>query len=160
MPSFIHSLQQSVRQSVAVGLHCKPATLNPEPSSLQQLVAALEYMHHHNVAHRDLKLDNLLLMDTAPPRLKLCDFGFAKKWEEDDRTMYTQIGTPVYMSPQQINSKKSRCGYDAVKADVWALGVLIFVMLLGMFPFDHTDHPDPNSSDAHVEVGAGVNVYI
>lgn len=35
---------------------------------------------------------------------------------------------------------------------MWACGVLLFVMLLGMFPFDHAEHPDPNSSDAHVEV--------
>jgi serine/threonine protein kinase len=56
-------------------------------------------------------------------------------------------------SPQLISSKSSKQGYDAQKADVWACGVLLFVMLLGMFPFEHSEHPDPNSSDAHVEVG-------
>ncbi len=64
----------------------------------------------------------------------------------------TQIGTPVYMSPELISCKSSKSGYDATKADVWACGILLFVMLLGMFPYDHTEHPDPNSSDAHVEV--------
>ena len=68
--------------------------------------------------------------------------------------MYTQIGTPVYMSPQLISSRQTKAGYDATKADVWACGVLLFVMLLGMFPFEHTEHPDPNSSEAHVEVRA------
>lgn len=67
--------------------------------------------------------------------------------------MYTQIGTPVYMSPQLISSKgEEGGGYDAQKADVWACGVLLFVMMLGMFPFEHSDHPDPNSSQAHAEV--------
>jgi len=66
--------------------------------------------------------------------------------------MFTQIGTPVYMSPQLINSKDTDHGYDAQKADVWACGVLLFVMMLGMFPFEHSDHPDPNSSQAHAEV--------
>jgi len=56
-------------------------------------------------------------------------------------------------SPQLINSKTTEGkGYDAQKADVWACGVLLFVMMLGMFPFEHSDHPDPNSSQAHAEV--------
>ncbi|MEW5307987.1 MAG: hypothetical protein WDW38_000382 [Sanguina aurantia] len=118
----------------------------------QQFLFAVEYLHSHHVAHRDLKLDNIVLDDQVPPRIKLCDFGFAKNWDEDSN-MQTQIGTPVYMSPQLINMKQNQGkGYDATKADVWACGVLLFVMLLGMFPFEHTDHPDPNSSAAHVEV--------
>lgn len=63
-----------------------------------------------------------------------------------------QIGTPVYMCPQLISCKQNGASYDATKADIWACGVLLFVMLLGMFPYDHTEHPDPNSSDAHMEV--------
>lgn len=82
---------------------------------------------------------------------QVCDFGFAKNWDTESN-MFTQIGTPVYMSPQLISAKTSQTGYDAVKADVWACGVLLFVMLHGMFPYDHPEHPDPNSSDAHVEV--------
>lgn len=42
--------------------------------------------------------------------------------------------------------------YSARAADVWACGVMLFAMLLGRFPFDHENHPDPNSSDAQVEV--------
>lgn len=53
-------------------------------------------MHHNHVAHRDLKLDNIVLDANKPPRIKLCDFGFAKNWE-DESNMFTQIGTPVYM---------------------------------------------------------------
>ncbi len=66
-----------------------------------------------------------------------------------------QIGTPVYMSPQLISAKAGADGYDATKADIWACGILLFVMLWGCFPYDHTEHPDPNSSDAHVEVREG-----
>lgn len=117
----------------------------------KQFLSAVEYLHQNHVAHRDLKLDNIVLDKSVPPRIKLCDFGFAKNWDEQSN-MYTQIGTPVYMSPQVISSKNNNQGYDAQKADVWACGVLLFVMLLGMFPFEHSEHPDPNSSDAHVEV--------
>lgn len=43
-------------------------------------------------------------------------------------------------------------GYDGQKADIWASGVLLFVMLLGMFPYEHAEHPDPNTSAAQIEV--------
>ena len=60
--------------------------------------------------------------------------------------------TPVYMSPELINSRNGAKGYDGKSVDVWASGVLLIVMLLGTFPFDHTEHPDPNTSEAHLEV--------
>jgi serine/threonine-protein kinase SRK2 len=62
------------------------------------------------------------------------------------------------MSPELINSNRGGAGggtgkgYDGALADVWAAGVLLIVMLLGTFPFDHTEHPDPNTSEAHLEV--------
>ena len=67
--------------------------------------------------------------------------------------------TPVYMSPELINRRNQPTGgdgkpigYDGKLVDVWAGGVLLIVMLLGTFPFDHTEHPDPNSPEAHLEV--------
>eukprot|EP00887_Chlorella_sp_A99_P003726 scaffold7.g3726.t1 len=114
-------------------------------------LAAVKYCHRHCVAHRDLKLDNTLLDNSDPPIIKICDFGFAKTWSEE-ANMFTQIGTPVYMSPELINSKNGKLGYDGRSVDVWASGILLLVMLLGSFPFDHTEHPDPNTSEAHLEV--------
>lgn len=58
--------------------------------------------------------------------------------------------TPVYMSPELIQSNGK--GYDGRSVDIWASGVLLIVMLLGQFPFDHIDNPDPNSKDAQDEV--------
>lgn len=60
--------------------------------------------------------------------------------------------TPVYMSPELINSRNGAKGYDGKSVDVWASGVLLIVMMLGTFPFDHTENPDPNTSEAHLEV--------
>ncbi|GIL84746.1 hypothetical protein Vretifemale_13356 [Volvox reticuliferus] len=119
----------------------------------KQLIAAVEYLHRSHVAHRDLKMCNVVLTQRRPPTLKLCDFGFAKGWDESSM-MHTRIGTPVYMSPQLIASKTEGKTYSATAADVWACGVLLFAMLLGRFPYDHVGHPDPNSSGAHFEVWA------
>lgn len=121
----------------------------------RQFVTAVAYCHAHNVAHRDLKLDNTLLDGKRPGRVKLCDFGFAKQWEQENRNMFTHIGTPVYMSPEQLQDGDANGqGYLGTAVDVWAAGVLLIVMLLGTFPFDHTENPDPNCKEAHTEVWA------
>jgi serine/threonine-protein kinase SRK2 len=117
----------------------------------KQFLSAVNYCHQHRVVHRDLKLDNTLLDAATPPAIKICDFGFAKTWSEE-ANMYTQIGTPVYMSPELMNQATKEKGYDGRSVDVWASGILLLVMLLGSFPFDHTEHPDPNTSEAHLEV--------
>lgn len=116
-------------------------------------MSAVKYCHSYSIAHRDLKLDNTLLDGSNPPKIKICDFGFAKDWSEDN--LLTQIGTPVYMSPELIkvnNAPGEKKGYSGASVDVWASGILLLVMLLGSFPFDHHDHPDPNTSEAHLEV--------
>lgn len=117
-------------------------------------MSAVKYCHSYSIAHRDLKLDNTLLDSSNPPKIKICDFGFAKDWSEDN--LLTQIGTPVYMSPEliKVNNKpgEEKKGYSGASVDVWASGILLLVMLLGSFPFDHHDHPDPNTSEAHLEV--------
>jgi serine/threonine-protein kinase SRK2 len=120
----------------------------------RQIVSAIEYCHSRNIAHRDLKLDNTLLDGSDPPYIKICDFGFAKSWGEDNEeaNLFTQIGTPVYMSPEVIKARESKKGYDPRSADIWSAGVLLYVMLLGSFPFDHEEQQDPNSSQAQQEV--------
>ncbi|GIL87182.1 hypothetical protein Vretimale_14287 [Volvox reticuliferus] len=102
----------------------------------RQLISAVEYCHRNNVAHRDLKLDNTLLDNHNPAWLKLCDFGFAKHWQANSNMETMRIGTPEYMGPELISS---RSGYDGKKVDVWAAGVLLYVMLIGMFPFETQD---------------------
>eukprot|EP00798_Chlamydomonas_sp_ICE-L_P026073 gene26073-11776_t len=102
----------------------------------RQMAQAVDYCHRHHVAHRDLKLDNTLLTTHNPPLIKLCDFGFARGWGESSH-FTTVIGTPDYMSPQLTAAKvQGKAVYDGVKADVWAMGVLLCVTLLGKFPFE------------------------
>ena len=62
--------------------------------------------------------------------VKLIDFGFAMKINPTDKSK-TYCGTPTYMSPQLI----ARRSYDPVKADVWAIGVVFYILFHGQFPF-------------------------
>jgi serine/threonine protein kinase len=97
-------------------------------SYFHQLISGVGYCHSQGVAHRDLKPENLL-MDTNFV-LKLADFGFAKV-TENAKLMYTQCGTPGYMAPEMFEHQ----GYTALKADVWACGVILFIMFAGFPPF-------------------------
>ena len=75
----------------------------------QQFIQAVAYCHTHNVAHRDLKLDNTLLDGAVPARIKLCDFGFAKRWSSDDSVnMMTMIGCAA-VRPIQTTAADAAC---------------------------------------------------
>jgi serine/threonine protein kinase len=89
------------------------------------VVAAIEALHLGGYLYRDLKPENILIDSTG--YCKLVDFGFAKK--ADGRT-YTLCGTPEYMAPELVLGK----GYDR-SADYWAIGILLYEMLVGRTPF-------------------------
>lgn len=90
-----------------------------------EIVLALEYMHSHNIAYRDLKPENILL--DGEGHIKITDFGFAKVV---DKKTWTLCGTPEYLAPEIIQNE----GHGK-SVDWWALGVLIFEMLVGYPPF-------------------------
>ena len=79
-----------------------------------------------NIAHRDLKLSNILITDDY--KLKLADFGFSKDYQAGYFVSF--CGTPLAMAPQILKREKY-----SLKCDVWSLGVLTFIMLYGRPPY-------------------------
>jgi Tfp pilus assembly protein PilF len=97
----------------------------------RSLAEALEHAHRHNVIHRDIKPGNVLLTEDGVP--KLADFGLAKVSDLMDLSHTgTVMGTPHYMSPEQVSAAKA--GLDA-RTDVYSLGAVLYRMLTLEVPF-------------------------
>ncbi|XP_068741266.1 serine/threonine-protein kinase ULK3-like isoform X4 [Montipora capricornis] len=96
---------------------------------LRQLALALHFLHANEIAHMDLKPQNLLLSAKQNPVLKLADFGFAQYLHSEEQTQ-TMRGSPLYMAPEMICSTK----YDS-SVDLWSVGVILYEALFGMAPF-------------------------
>ncbi|KAG0232333.1 kinase-like domain-containing protein [Mortierella sp. GBAus27b] len=101
-----------------------------------QIVEAVDYLHQHNIVHRDLKLENVLLEPRvgAPlrPTVKLTDFGLAKVIEQDGPLLTTRCGSEDYAAPEIILGQP----YDGREADIWSLGVVLYALLVGFLPFN------------------------
>ncbi len=101
---------------------------------LSQILAALGYCHSKGMVHRDIKPSNFMI--TAEGQVKLLDFGIAKNTESN--TEYTQtgtsqmMGTPIYMSPEQILETKS----VDLRSDIYSVGVVLWQFVTGKKPYD------------------------
>ena len=95
-----------------------------------QTLNAIYFLHLHSIAHRDLKPENLLIDEKNI--LKLCDFGWAVKLNNDKRTTF--CGTVEYMAPEMIKKQK----YDET-IDIWSLGILLYELVHSYSPFCSKD---------------------
>jgi serine/threonine-protein kinase len=110
-------------------------------SILLPVIDAVATGHASGVVHRDLKPENVFLARVGSKTVpKLLDFGISKIQQAgpDDRKMTlagTAMGTPTYMSPEQVK------GFDVdARADVWAFGVMLYQLVSGTLPFDAESH--------------------
>jgi eukaryotic-like serine/threonine-protein kinase len=111
--------------------YCEPESLLPVPQVIQivrQCADALEYAHSRGVLHRDIKPANLML--TREGQVKIGDFGIAKRMTNEETGTRRMVGSPRYMSPEQVNN-------EAVNAqtDIYSLGVSMYELLTGKPPF-------------------------
>lgn len=120
--------------------------------AVNDLVQALAYLHRHNIVHRDIKLENLMvafvpltnstrasLEDGPVPRryrqmIKLADFGLAVEINPNE-LLFTVCGTPTYVAPEIL----LEIGYT-FPVDIWAAGVIAYILLCGYPPFANEEN--------------------
>lgn len=101
-----------------------------------QIVTGIKYVHSLNLAHRDLKLENILLADKRKLLVKLTDFGFVREFNPYKRLFLSTVcGTTAYMAPEMLKSEK----YSGFAVDIWSMGVILYAMVYGVLPFDDDD---------------------
>ena len=104
---------------------------------VEKILSATIYCHHHGVVHRDIKLDNFIYEnESSESELKLIDFGFACEIQSGgEEAMWDRLGSPSYMAPELYDEGTI---YDS-SVDMWAIGVVAYMLLSGKRPFHHAD---------------------
>jgi len=110
---------------------------------LKQLLEALAYLHDKGFVHRDLKLENLLLCSKNTLDIKVADFGLSRHINPGSRAN-TACGTPFYVAPDILLADNS-FGYGP-EVDMWAVGVILYILLSGRLPFSGGDADDDDEA--------------
>ena len=105
-----------------------------------QMLSGIAYLHAHNIVHRDLKLENILISEIEVDKktndryfwIKIIDFGTAKIFEKNKKEK-SVVGSSYYIAPEVL--KKS---YNE-KCDTWSIGVILYMLIVGRAPFDGVD---------------------
>ena len=117
----------------------------PEPMIQRlftEIVSGISHLHSLDIAHRDISLENVLLDEHL--QCHLCDFGLAA---QNASVCHGAVGKPFYMAPEVVSA--SSASYDGFKADIWSLGVLLFILLTGHPLFEVANSQDPSFQIFH-----------
>ncbi|XP_052768135.1 testis-specific serine/threonine-protein kinase 1-like [Mya arenaria] len=98
----------------------------------RQVASAISYLHNISIVHRDLKCENLLLDNQG--NVKVTDFGFARNFMAGDISK-TFCGSAAYAAPEILQGKP----YNMPLHDVWAMGVILYIMVCGSMPYDDSN---------------------
>ena len=102
-------------------------------------------MHEIGIAHRDLKLENILL--NRDKNIKIIDFGLSNKYnKENGELLQSSCGSPCYAAPEMIKGIQ----YHGLDTDIWSSGILLYLMLCKSFPFN-----DKNNSKLYQKILSG-----
>jgi serine/threonine protein kinase len=103
---------------------------------MHDIFSGVAYLHSKGIIHRDLKPENLLLTSAAEDaNIKIVDFGFAEKCGNENK-LTKCCGTPLYIAPEVLNAGLYKTGPPyGLPADMWGLGVILYVLLCGYPPF-------------------------
>lgn len=109
-----------------------PLNENDAKELFRQLAKSVKYVHKRGFVHGDLKLENIMI--TKEGKLKLIDFGFSS--EKSCKTLLSCYqGSLEYLSPEILQ----RVPYIGCKAEVWSIGVILYTLLFGEFPFSEQE---------------------
>ncbi|XP_058727339.1 mitogen-activated protein kinase kinase 9 [Vicia villosa] len=102
-------------------------------SVAREVLNGLSYLHARNIAHRDIKPSNILVNNKN--EVKIADFGVGKIMGRTLEACNSYVGTCAYMSPERFDPEVYGGNYNGFSADIWSLGLTLFELYVGHFPF-------------------------
>jgi calcium-dependent protein kinase len=149
---FVHAYKQKINERIIVMELCTGGELfsaivkkgklteGNARQIMYELLSALQYCHERRIAHLDVKPENIMLSEPVKlgfnrfPPIKLVDFGLSYRFERFKEPLPIR-GTPEYLAPEVWKADKKTLNTYNEKADLWAAGCIMFVMIAGTYPF-------------------------